>query len=153
MDGYTIVKFVHVLSAIIAVGFNASYGLWLGRAANDERVLPFVFSTLHLVDNVANAFYGLLLVTGLTLVFIGGLDLRTFWLGAALVLYILAVIVGVVLYRPVLARQRAALASAGAKSAAFQAASSRGRMLGILTALIVVVIVFLMVTKPTPLVL
>ena len=64
MDGYTIVKFVHVLSAIIAVGFNASYGLWLGRAANDERVLPFVFSTLHLVDNVSNAFYGLLLVTG-----------------------------------------------------------------------------------------
>jgi uncharacterized membrane protein len=153
VDGYTLLKFVHVLSAIIAIGFNASYGFWLGRAGSDERVLSYALSTLRVVDNVANAFYGLLLVTGLAMVFVGGLDLRIFWIGAGLTLYVLAVIVGVVAYRPVLARQRAALASAGPNSTEFQAASSRGRALGIATAVIVVIIVFLMVTKPTPFVL
>ena len=150
MDAYVLVKFVHVLSAIIALGFNASYGFWLGRAGNDERVLPFALSTLRIVDNVANGFYGLLLVTGLSMVFLHQLDLRTFWIGAALVLYVLAVLVGIVAYRPVLARQRAALAASGASSGDFQRASAQGRTLGIVTALIVVVIVFLMVTKPTP---
>ena len=153
MDAYPLIKFVHVLSAIFALGFNASYGFWLARAANDERVLPFVLSTLSLIDRVANIFYALLLLTGLTLVFVGGLDLRIFWIGTALVLYVLAVIVGIVLYRPVAQRQRAALASGGARSAEFQSASARGRTLGIVTAIIVVVIVFLMVTKPTPFVL
>jgi uncharacterized membrane protein len=150
VDAYTLLKFVHVLSAIVAVGFNASYGLWLGRAGNDDRVLPYALSTLRVVDNVANAFYGLLLVTGLAMVFVGGLDLRVFWIAAALALYVLAVLVGIVLYRPVLARQRAALASGGAASAEFQRTSRQGRTLGIATAVIVLVIVFLMVTKPTP---
>jgi uncharacterized membrane protein len=150
MDAYALIKFVHVLSAIFALGFNASYGFWLARAARDERVLPFVLSTVSLIDRVANAFYGLLLLTGLALVFVGGLDLRTFWIGAALVLYVLAVVVGVVLYRPVAQRQRAALAAGGAGSAEFQRASGRARTLGMLTGVIVIVIVFLMVTKPTP---
>ncbi len=30
---YQLAKFIHVLLAIIAVGFNASYGIWLARAA------------------------------------------------------------------------------------------------------------------------
>src|SRR5438105_3207071 len=93
VDGYLLLKFVHVLSAIFALGFNATYGFWLGRAGGDERILPFVLSTLTLVDRVANAFYGLLLVTGLAMVFVGALDLRIFWIGTGLVLYVLAVIV------------------------------------------------------------
>ena len=30
---YTVTKFFHILFAIIAVGYNASYGIWLARAA------------------------------------------------------------------------------------------------------------------------
>ena len=150
MDAFLLIKFVHVLSAIIALGFNASYGFWLGRAGQDDRLSDYALSTVKIVDNVANAFYGVLLLTGLALVFLHQLDLRTFWIGSALVLYALAVLVGVVMYRPVLARQRAALASGGAMSAEFQRLSSQARTLGILTGVIVVVIVFLMVTKPMP---
>lgn len=150
MDAFLLIKFVHVLSAIIALGFNASYGFWLGRAGQDDRLSDYALSTVKIVDNVANAFYGVLLLTGLALVFLHQLDLRTFWIGSALVLYALAVLVGVVMYRPVLARQRAALASGGARSAEFQRLSSQARTLGILTGVIVVVIVFLMVTKPMP---
>jgi uncharacterized membrane protein len=150
VDGYLLLKFVHVVSAIIAVGFNASYGFWLARAARQPQTLPFVLSTVRLIDNVANGFYAVLLVTGLALVYLHGLDLRAFWLAAALALYVLAVFVGIVLYRPVLARQRAALTNAGPASAEFASASARSRTLGILTGVIVLIIVFLMVTKPMP---
>jgi hypothetical protein len=36
MSAYTILKFAHVLLAIVAVGFNASYGVWIARAARDH---------------------------------------------------------------------------------------------------------------------
>ncbi|OLC56121.1 MAG: hypothetical protein AUH85_07525 [Chloroflexi bacterium 13_1_40CM_4_68_4] len=150
MDAFLALKFVHVLAAIVAVGFNASYGIWLARAAREERTLPFVLSTINLVDNIANIFYGLLLLTGLAMVFTHQLDLRTFWLGAALLLYLFGLVgIGVFVYRPIAARQRAALASAGATSAEFQRVSSQVRTIGILLGVIAVVIVFLMVIKPT----
>src|SRR6185503_18769512 len=34
---YTITKFLHVTFAIIAVGWNASYGFWLARAAREPQ--------------------------------------------------------------------------------------------------------------------
>ena len=36
MSLFVIVKFLHVLLAIIAVGFNATYGVWLARVARVE---------------------------------------------------------------------------------------------------------------------
>ncbi len=45
---FTILKFTHVLAAILAVGFNAAYGLLIGRARRGgtdgrEIVLLMVF--------------------------------------------------------------------------------------------------------------
>ena len=36
---YTLAKFLHVIFAIIAVGFNASYGIWLARAAREPGAM------------------------------------------------------------------------------------------------------------------
>ena len=33
IETYEVLKFFHVLFAIVAVGFNASYGIWLAKAA------------------------------------------------------------------------------------------------------------------------
>ena len=41
---FVVLKFLHVLAAIVAVGFNASYGLLIGRAraaGTDDRVMRF----------------------------------------------------------------------------------------------------------------
>ena len=37
MSLYSVLKFFHVLLAIVAVGFNASYGIWLARAAKEPE--------------------------------------------------------------------------------------------------------------------
>jgi Predicted integral membrane protein (DUF2269) len=49
-------------------------------------------------DRFANPAYGLLLVTGLLMVWIGDLDLTQFWLLAALALYAVAVGLGLFVY-------------------------------------------------------
>jgi uncharacterized membrane protein len=72
------IKFVHVLLAIVAVGFNASYGIWLARAAREPAHLGHVLRGIKMLDDrFANPAYGLLLVTGLANVFIGGIPLTT----------------------------------------------------------------------------
>src|SRR5665809_145231 len=34
---YSLLKFLHVLLAVVAVGFTASYGIWLARAAREPE--------------------------------------------------------------------------------------------------------------------
>src|SRR2546427_10091846 len=102
---FTTVKFVHILLAITAVGFNASYGIWTGRAARSPEHLGFALRGGKFMDDrVANPAYGLLLLSGLTMVFFGHLSLTTFWITGALVLWLVAVVLGLLLYTPTLRR-------------------------------------------------
>src|SRR5574341_1748934 len=106
MSLYMIIKFVHVLLAIIAVGFNASYGIWLARAAREPAQLGHVLRGIQVLDDrFANPAYGLLLLTGLAMVWLGNIPLTTFWIAAALALWLLAVILGLAGYTPTLRNQ------------------------------------------------
>ncbi|HKN80837.1 MAG TPA: DUF2269 family protein, partial [Actinomycetota bacterium] len=63
---YDILKFFHVLLAIVAVGFNASYAVWLARAATEPEHDAFALRGVKFLDDrIANPAYALLLVTGL----------------------------------------------------------------------------------------
>jgi uncharacterized membrane protein len=147
---YTFLKFLHVLLAIVAVGFNASYGIWLSRAARSPESYRFTLRGVKFLDDrIANPAYGLLLVTGLSMVWVGDLSLTQLWLELAIALYVVLVLVGLFGYTPTLRDQIRVLDEQGAASAEFQRLSKRGAMLGVLLGVIVVVIVFLMVTKPT----
>ncbi len=147
---YTIAKFIHVTLAIVAVGFNLSYGIWIARSASDPAHIGFVMRTIRWIDaRVANPAYGVLLITGLFMAWSAGYPLTTFWIAAALVLYVVAVILGIAVIAPNFRAQLRALEADGPASAAFRRAASRGRTLGLLVSLDVVAIVFLMVIKPT----
>lgn len=150
MSAYVLLKFFHVTLAIVAVGFNASYGVWLARSAQKPEQLPHVLRGIKVLDDwFANPAYALLLVSGLAMVWVGDLDLGAFWLSAALGLYVLLVVIGAAGYTPVLRRQIRALEEAGPESPEFRRLSKRGQVLGAILGVIVLVIVFLMVTKPT----
>jgi uncharacterized membrane protein len=150
IDTYEVFKFFHVLLAIVAVGFNATYGIWLARAAKQRDHEAFTLQGVKFLDDrFSNPAYVLLLMTGLLMVWVGDLDLTQFWLLAALVLYVVLVGVGLFVYTPTLRNQIGVLASAGPDSAEFQALSRRGTTVGIVLAIDVIAIVFLMVTKPT----
>lgn len=150
MTAYTVIKFLHVLLAIMAVGFNASYGIWIARAARVPENLLFALRGIKFIDDrLANPGYGLLLITGLAMVLVGHLSLTTFWLAAALTLWVILVLVALLVYTPTLRAQIRVLEDAGPTSAEFVALNRRGTIVGAMLGVAVVVIVFLMVTKPT----
>lgn len=150
MTLYLLLKYLHVLLAIVAVGFNASYAIWLTRAAKESAHLGHVLRGIKTLDDrFANPAYGLLLITGLSMVFVNKIPLlETRWLLSGLVLWFVLMIVGFAVYTPTLRRQIAALESSGPTSAEYLALASRGRWVGILLGVIALVIVFLMVFKP-----
>ena len=150
MSLYLLLKFLHVLLAIIAVGFNASYPIWLNRARHEpEHSLYALQGIKTLDDRFANPAYALLLVLGLGMTFMAGIPLTTFWVAAALVLYVLLVIGGLALYSPTLKSQIAALEKSGPSSPEFNRLGQRGTVVGLVLTVDVVIIVFLMVVKPS----
>jgi uncharacterized membrane protein len=76
-------------------------------------------------------------------------EITTFWILLALILYALAVVLGAALYSPTLRKQRQVLEQEGRGSATYTRLANRNRVVGIVLAVDVVTIVFLMVTKPT----
>jgi uncharacterized membrane protein len=147
---YSLLKFIHVLLAIVAVGFNASYGIWLARAARETPpVQSHVLRTIKLLDDrFANPAYGLLLVTGLFMVFGAGIPFNRLWVAGGLALWIAMVFIGLGVYTPNLREQIRALETLGPGSDEYRQLAARGRNVGIALAIIVVIIVYLMVVKP-----
>jgi uncharacterized membrane protein len=147
---YLLLKYLHVLLAIVAVGFNASYPIWLARARREpEHALYALRGIKTLDDRFANPAYALLLVLGLAMAFTAGIPLTTFWIAASLVLYVGLVAGGLPVYSPTLKGQIAALEAAGPDSPEYRRLGRRGTAVGLALTVDVVLIVFLMVVKPT----
>jgi uncharacterized membrane protein len=148
-DAYTIIKWVHVSMAIIAVGFNASYAVWLARAARAPEHQAYVLRGVKVLDDrFANPAYGVLLLTGLWMVAISPWEITTFWILTALILFAVTVVLAAAVYTPTLKKQIETLESEGSSSENYIRLAARSRVTGIVLGIIVVGIVFLMVTKP-----
>ncbi len=149
MDIYAILKFLHVLLATMAVGANITYGVWLSRAAHDPKHLAFALKGVKILDDrIANPAYALLFVTGMAMVFVRKMTWTTPWLLVGLILYAVLIALGLLGYTPTLRRQIAVLGTKGPNSPEYRFLATRGMRLGILLATLVIIIVFLMVTKP-----
>jgi len=147
---YPVIKWLHILAAVSALGSNLTYGIWLSFAEREKTALTFALRGIQRLDQrLANPSYGVILVTGLLLVWVGRLPLTLPWLLVALILYVLTALLGIFAYAPVLRRQMSLAETSGPASPEYRATAARSLQLGILTIVIVVVIVFLMVVKPT----
>ena len=146
---YLLLKLVHVIAAIVAVGANVTYGIWILAASREGTSLPFVLRIIKRIDDrLANPAYGLLLVTGAAMVVVGGVSLASSWLVVAFALYVALVFVGLLGYTPTLKAQILLLERGGPKSPEYLREARRGQRLGAITGVIVVLILILMVLKP-----
>jgi uncharacterized membrane protein len=146
---YLAIKYVHILLAIVAVGFNASYAAWLVRAQRSPANLEFALRGVKFLDDwIANPCYVLLLVSGVAMMLVAPWALTTRWLDAAIVLWVVAIAVGYGVYTPTLRNQIKALAAEGAASPAYLALASRGQVVGGVLGVAVLAILALMVFKP-----
>lgn len=148
MTLYVILKFLHVLPVIVAVGANLTYAFWLRAAGQDRDRLVFAITTIRRIDRlVANPAYIVILVTGVAMVLSGAYSFETGWIALSIVLYVSVAILGIAAFAPAMRRQLAE-AERDPTSPAYAAAARRSAMLGLLATGIAVAIVFLMVTKP-----
>ena len=146
---FLIVKFIHILSAIVAVGLNISYAIWILRAQREPAHTAFALKGIKFLDDrIANPAYGLLLLSGLLMVVLLPIPITTLWIVTALVLYAVLLVVAITQYTPTL-RNQIKLAEAGdTTSAEFRGLARRGQLLGQTLGLIVLVILAMMVFKP-----
>ena len=145
---YLLLKFSHILSAVVAVGSNITYGVWNARAQGDHA--GFALKGIKFLDDrIANPAYGLLLVTGLLMVFVGHLSITSPWIITALIQFAVVVVLGVGVYSPLLRNQIKLVDGGDTTSAEFERLARRSRMLGPILVLVVVLILVMMVFKPT----
>jgi uncharacterized membrane protein len=151
VDWYLPLKLVHVLSAIVAVGTNVTYFVWLAVMKDrSQSEQSFALQTIKALDSrLANPAYGILPLTGVIMVLVGDLGFTTFWILAAIGLYVLVGVIAGVYFAPSLRRQTELVAREGTGSGAYEAAARRTRTTGLLTMLPVAGILYLMVVQPT----
>lgn len=146
---YNLLKFIHIFSAIVAVGANITYGVWNARSAGEPSHAAFALKGIKFLDDrIANPAYGILLLTGLVLVFVGNWGFKL-WVIVALIGFVIVAGLGFGVFTPLLRNQIRLAESGDTSSAEYQRLANRSRALGPILGLLVAIILVMMVFKPT----
>jgi uncharacterized membrane protein len=149
VTGFLLLKWIHVMSAIVAVGSNVTYGVWSVQGKRDPEHLGFVLRGIKVLDQrVANPAYGVVLITGLVMAFTQ-YTIGTRWILTGLLIYIVMAGLATAVYTPTLRRQIERLDAEGPKGAGYIAAEARARGVGLFLGVLALFAVFVMVFKPT----
>src|SRR5687768_830196 len=103
---YLILKWLHILCAIIALGANVTYFLWLFRMDKNRESLLFTLRTIKIMDDwIANPAYVLAFFTGARMLDIAGFSYTTPWVLTAVIVYAVVAVLGLFVYSPILKKQ------------------------------------------------
>ena len=145
---YLVLFYIHILSAIVAVGSNITYGVWSIRAGRDTAHLGFALKGIKFIDDrIANPAYGVLLVTCLVLVFMQW-KITDLWVIIALVLFAAVAVLGFGFYSPLLNNQIKLVDAGQASSPEYARLAGLSARFGPGLGIIVLVILVMMVFKP-----
>lgn len=148
---YPWLKLLHIAAAVIAVGTNVTYFFWLSRIRREPAPAAGILQGIRDLDaRIANPAYVVLPLTGILMVLFEDIGFSTFWIWAAIVLYVTVAVVGGAFFSPSLRRQVALAESTEPGTKDYAAAAKRTVATGIATMVPVAAILYLMVLKPTP---
>src|SRR5207245_9456165 len=106
MSVYLVLKYIHVLAAIVAVGANATYGVWMTLGAAQPESLRAILRGVRFLGNrIANPDYGLLLINGLAMLYAAHLALATPRIATGRGLFIVGMAIGGRGHTPAVRRQ------------------------------------------------
>jgi uncharacterized membrane protein len=146
---YLIIKYIHILAAIVAVGANITYGVWSVQARREPANLAFTIRGIQFLDNrIANPAYGVLFLSGLLMVIVGGLGLRV-WIVVAVILFVAIAVIGFAYFTPLVRRQLALVDAGDTSSPEFERLARRNAMIGPILGVLVLIILAMMVFQPT----
>jgi uncharacterized membrane protein len=144
---YVLLKFFHILIAILALGTSAGLGIVLEFYGGHPTHGPFL---LRAISRIVALFvipgYVLMLVTGLWMVNLSW-PLTTRWIQEALALWGIGIVI-LSIFLAVLRKQLRLFEAKGLTSGSYQRVALLGRGLGAALGLVVIIILYLMVFKP-----
>jgi uncharacterized membrane protein len=115
---------------------------------NPEHTAFTLKGIKFLDDRIANPAYGVLVVTGILMVFMAGYSITTLWIDIALVLFVVLAVLALTQYTPTLRSQIKLAESGDMVSVDYVRLAKRGQILGQALGVIVLVILAMMVFKP-----
>ncbi len=149
MSLFVILKFIHVLSSMIAFGTNVTYNLLLANAIRHPETTIFALKTIKLLDSrLANPAYGVALLAGMAMVFTVPFPITTPWILASIVLYLTIAALGIKVYAPTFRQQLKLAETEGTQSSSYIKTAQKGKNLIFLVTFLVAIIIYLMVAKP-----
>ena len=150
MQLYQILKFIHVFAAIIAVGFNFSYIVWLVRGKMQKEHLLYSLRGIKLMDDrVANPCYGLALISGFAMTYVGEYNiLAVSWILYPLILFGIMGLLAFGIYSPNLKKQIKIVEEFGGDSHEYKAIEKKQMVTGVILFVLAFSIVAIMVMKP-----
>jgi hypothetical protein len=145
---YLFVKLLHVVLAIVAVGFTSTFGLIMATAAPNPPSVPFALRTLQRLEKISGPSFGGLLITGLLMGWLGNLKWTELWFIGALGLMLVALGLAMGVARPTLAKQVALLDQTPPPIDELKRLGMRSRKVGMVLSFLALTIICLMVFKP-----
>jgi hypothetical protein len=146
---YGLLKVLHILLAIIAVGFSTSFGIIIATSAGNLDRLRFALNLVRLLEKVSRISFIGLLLTGVILGWMLDLGWHTLWFTASLGLSLTAFAVAMVVAVPTLQAQIALVSQPSPPMDELKRLGARSRMTGMGLGLASLTVLFLMVLKPT----
>jgi len=144
---YVLIKFFHILIAILALGTSAGLGIVLEFYGDHPTYGAFVLGAIkRIVAFFVVPGYALMLATGLWMTHLSW-SMTTNWIQSALVLWGVGMVM-LAISVTVLHKQIGLFNTEGPTSSAYRKVSLLGRGLGAATGLVVVIILYFMVFKP-----
>ena len=149
MNVYLLLKWVHVLAAIVAVGSNLTYFAWLRLGGRSQSNTNFALRGIkYLDDRLANPSYVVLVVTGVAMMLVNRLPLMTPWIFVPIILVVVTMVVAMITFSPALQRQMKLADSPQYDSKEYRSIARRVIVSGTVISVLVVAITFFMVVKP-----
>ncbi len=144
---YSLLVFAHIMTAMMAIGFNFTYVVWIRRGHNNPESLTFALKGVKFLDDfLANPLY---IIAGIT----GGLMIAmgkgvASWLAVAIGIYIIDMLAAYLVYTPLLSRQIRILHEKGPESPEYKAIANRSNLIGALLGIGAIIIVALKIFEP-----
>jgi uncharacterized membrane protein len=153
MNWYGVLKYIHVLSVVIWLGGLTGLVIALWKVAREkDRALLAVFlkQTLAYAQGVAGPAAGFVLLTGLTMVWLGNIGYNTFWVWFGYAGVLVQGVFGGLVIRKRAIELLALTSEQSAEEAALAVAFQRLRNAQLIYLILFAIIIAGMVIKPTP---
>ncbi|MFL5501840.1 MAG: DUF2269 family protein [Gemmatimonadaceae bacterium] len=152
MNWYGVLKYIHVLSVVIWLGGLTGLVIALWKVAREkDRALLAVFlkQTLAYAQGVAGPAAGFVLLTGLTMVWLGNIGYNTFWVWFGYAGVLVQGVFGGLVIRKRAIELLALTSEQSAEEAALAVAFQRLRNAQLIYLILFAIIIAGMVIKPT----